>query len=191
MHTYKRELELKHDEAPAKVNVLTGEVTVVQTKVINNGMSNHRLMPIYQKRNPPAWKWLKNRTSSAEYNIADELALMAEAYTSSLKPLNDETTTTALAEMLGVPRKRIMQYIDTLFKLGVIAKFEIYEHNDGLMKYWLFNPFLSFNGAQIKDSVSALFSRTTIAVEFGRYINTKENRMLPNQDTYTNFEECP
>lgn len=165
---YERNIRLHHDESPAKINKRTGEVTEIEHHSMNNGMKTYNLMPTYQRINIAAWKLLETQTSDIEYLAAHKLALMARAYTNSLIPLNDDTTASELAGTLNVDRRKINLIIDKLFKLGVLGKFEIYEHNEQHMKYWVFNPYLSFNGNTIKKNVITLFDGTTYALVSSR-----------------------
>lgn len=164
--SYKKEIELEHNEIPAKVNIETGEIKTIGSPQgqTDSTVAKFNLMPNYQRRYPEAWALLKTQTTDAEYKVADKLALMAKAYTNSLIPLNDDTTAKALSEVLEVSVNRVNQYIKKLFRLGVIGKFEVYNHNEVYTKYWVFNPYLVFNGNVIKKDTVTLFDGTTYAL---------------------------
>lgn len=120
-------------------------------------------MKTFQRTNTIAWRLLKDMLSKRELNVAFKLGLMAKAYTNSLQPLNDATTAVKIAEELEENRNTVMKDIDKLFKLGVIAKFEVYEKNEVHKKYWVFNPYLMFNGKDIQKDVPTLFDGTYFA----------------------------
>ncbi len=169
MSDYKVEISLKHNEIPAITNVETGETRTLPRGNKSRDSVKFDLMPSYQRRYPKAWELLKTQTSDAEYKCADTLALMAKAYTNSLIPLNDDTTAVQLSEIFHVSRNIVSKYIDKLFKLGVIGKFEVYDANKIHHKYWVFNPYLSFNGDKIKRDISSLFDETTYALISGKH----------------------
>ena len=162
--SYYRTIKLEHHQIPAILDKETGEVKPLEKVERENGMVNFKLMPTYQRTNVKAWQLLETQTTKLEYFVAHQMALMAKAYTNSLIPLNDETTLLELAETVKVDRNVVKKCIDKLFKLGVIGKFEVYEHNEQHMKYWVFNPYLSFNGNTIKKNVVTLFDGTTYAL---------------------------
>lgn len=155
---------LNHNEAVQVVNKETGEVREVNySKSQSNGMQKFNLMKSYHRRNTAAWDLLETQTTNQEYMVADKLAKLARAYTSSLEPLDPSSSTSDIAEFLSVGRKYVDSNIDKLFKLGVIGKFEVYNANEQHTKYWVFNPYLSFNGNVIKAGVPTLFDETIYA----------------------------
>ena len=173
-------------------NNVTGEVETVEidndkllsmttkhgTKPVN-GMKRYKGMTSYQRRSIKGWELLRQLLSERSVNektgkeivkynnrrylVADKLARMARAFTSSLEPLNPSSTISEIAETLNENRNTISEDIEVLFKLGVIGKFEVYDRNNVHTKYWLFNPFLAFNGDVIKEDVENLFSNTFFA----------------------------
>ena len=91
---------------------------------------------------------------------------MAEAYTNSLEPLNDETTINQLASLFGISRNKVTPTLKKLFQLGVYAKFEVVKPDVPYTKYWILNPFLSFNGRTLDSDIANLFIGTVIEKEF-------------------------
>ena len=164
-YDYEKTYKLKHHEAPAKINLRTGDVVnlSIDHKKPVNGMIEYDLMKTYTRMNTIAWNLLTTQTTPAELEVAVKLATMAKAYTNSLVPLNDEMTATAIAETLKLNRKTILKHVDKLFKLGVIGKWEVYEEYEVHKKYWVFNPYLSFNGKVMNEEIPTLFDKTTYA----------------------------
>ena len=144
-----------------------------------NGMKKYTGMKSYQRRSSRGWELLrqllsetivnkrtgeeKKKCNERRYVVADKLARMARAFTSSLEPLNPESTISELSKTLDENRNTIKEDVEVLFKLGVIGKFEVYDRNERHTRYWLFNPFLAFNGDVIKEGVEDLFKDTFFA----------------------------
>ena len=168
---YQKKLTLKEDEIPAIINARTGEVVPKPVPGIfkihvpdDNNMLPFKLMTKFSRFQKIAWEMLETQVSDRELGIALKLALRAKAFTNSLEPLHPDLTTTLLAEELNANRNTILKVIDKLFKLGVIGKFEVYEAGEKHQKYWVFNPYLAFNGKAIKRDVVTLFDKTTYAL---------------------------
>ena len=165
-------IPIEHDQIISSVEVVdryTGEVNRVEPEVKvkpskpKNGMKKFDLMEQYHRRNTTAWHLLSTQTSSKEYEVAIKLSDMSSAFIGSLEPINDSTSANELANILHADRRTIKSLIDKLFKLGVIGKFEVYEAGNQYKRYWLFNPYLSFNGDIIKEDVATLFDGTYYA----------------------------
>ena len=155
---------IKHDESLAVIDKTSGEVREIKTKEPRqtNDSDKAPSIELFQKCYTNAWKLLLTQLNDKEFVVAYKLGVMAKAYTNSIEPLNDDTTAIDLSETLGVDRRYVHKIIDKLFKLGVIAKFECY---NGRMhsKYWIFNPYLMFNGKLIQKDIPTLFSDTVYA----------------------------
>ena len=162
---YKAEVPLNHDEALLKKNMRTGVITDLSVKRISNNKTlvNYVAPDVFQRRYPKAWDLLETQTTDKELAVAYKLAKKAQAFTNSLQPLSPDSTITELSEELRVNRNIIGKIIDKLFKLGVIGKFEVYDRHETHHKYWVFNPFLSFNGNVIKHDLYPLFENTYYA----------------------------
>jgi hypothetical protein len=170
---YVANLKLKHNEKlMSKVNVDTGEITDLKDSLVKRKRSpmKDKTMEYFDSDQPfhrhftLAWKLLETQTSTIEYYIASKLGNRAEAYTNCLLPLSPESTAKSIAEELKIDVRSVSKAIDKLFKLGVIGKFEVYDRHEKHHNYWLFNPYLSFNGKGIKKDVATLFDRTTYAM---------------------------
>lgn len=162
-YDYEKNLQLKHHEAPAIVNTHTGEVRIIEGKDPVNGKVMYDLMPSFQRHNTKAWNELEKLTSDVELKVAYKLARLARPYDNSLIPLSDETTLQDLAETLGVSRNTVKKHMDRLFTLGVVGKFQVADESFEVHKYWIFNPYLVFNGKIIDIALAALFKGTRFA----------------------------
>lgn len=167
-YAYETKIKLYHHQQAAIVDHLTGDVELVKSKQpVDNHLEYHNKGEVFKKVYPKAWALLETQTTDVEFRVAYKLGMMAKAYTNSLAPLRPELTNTILSEELGVHRKKVRQILDKLLKLGVIAKFEVgeqvSEQASEIKKYWIFNPYLSFNGKLINKDISRLFANTFYA----------------------------
>jgi glutamyl/glutaminyl-tRNA synthetase len=164
---YTKTIELDHNEIPAKINVQTGEIKELnhfnKKKLKDNTMQYFNHDQPYTRTFTRAWLLLKTQTTDVEFKAANTMALLARAYTNSLEPLTPESTMLSVAETLNIDRRYVSSIIDKLYKLGVIAKFEVYNRNEVYQNYWVFNPYLAFNGKTIKREVATLFDKTFYA----------------------------
>lgn len=110
-----------------------------------------------------AWKLLETQTSKKEFEVAVKLSLMAKAFTNSLEPLSQDSTTRELAEQFKCCATDISKVFKRLFELGVIGKFETGNKFNRIERYYVFNPYLSFNGNEIDELIPNLFSETIYA----------------------------
>lgn len=166
---YEQTYKLQDNEAPAKINRDTGEWTEVKKTVNNKNTIKFETNLPFARTFNMAWQLLESQTTKSELLVAHKLAVRAEAHTSSLIPLGDEMSIKDLAEYLNENRRTIMKIMDKLFSLGVIAKISINEikHlkdlNPKIKNYWLFNPYLSFNGRAIDKTCENIFRNTYYA----------------------------
>ena len=168
---YKQEVPLFHNEVPARVNVETGEVTIVKKRGRPKGSlpkGKEVWLPnaLFTKHFPQSWKWLREHTTDNEFKAAVALAQLAKAYTNSLEPLNDATIIPDLVNATGVSKNLIGVTLQKLWKLGVYAKFEVYDPSKPYTKYWILNPYLSFNGKLIDSDIARLFQGTYIGLAY-------------------------
>jgi hypothetical protein len=93
---------------------------------------------------------------------------MIAPITNSLAPLNDDVTVSALSDKFGISTGKVRTVFDKLFAEGVYGRFEVTRVDSGFTKYWVFNPFLSFNGAFVHIRTFSLFKGTAIEKAFNR-----------------------
>jgi hypothetical protein len=169
-YDYSYQLELKHNEIPAIHNVETGEVTPIvpieyekkKAKTTELFEPNAR----FQKNYIKSWNYLHDRLSALEFKVAHFLSQKAAPVTNSLAPLNDDTTVRDLAEEFSISTGKVKVVFEKLFKEGVYAKFELYQRGHEFTRYWILNPYLSFNGREIHLKTLELFRETDIAFAF-------------------------
>jgi hypothetical protein len=167
---YEQTIKLDHNEIPAKFNLETGEIAYVgihRSKNKTKGIQEkHEPGAKFYKNYPASWAFLKKNLEPYEYMAAHSLALRAKANTNSLEPLNDDTVISILVEEIGVSKNRVKSVLQHLFDLGVYGRFDIAEVGKRYTKYWILNPYLSFNGTIIDKSISELFKNTLVAKAF-------------------------
>jgi hypothetical protein len=166
-YDYEATLKLTHKETAGVLNKETGEFKEIKSRPAGH-MVKHDKNMTFKKIYPKSWALLKKMTTKRQYMVAFELAQMAHAFTNSLRPLNPNSSTRELEEILSVNKSLIKKDIDVLHELGVIGMFsvgELVEHKSltEIKEYWIFNPYLSFNGNVILSDLARLFQNTLFA----------------------------
>lgn len=164
---YTKEIDLYHHEVPAALNPETGEIREIKSsKKRNPDMEYHNEDEVFQKFYTKAWRLLEEvlKDDKNTFAVAFKLALRAEAFSNSLKPLHAESTSRYLAEVLNENKNTIKQIINKLYDLEVIGFFKVKDGaNNKDIEYYIFNPYLSFNGKVISNSLETLFKHTKFA----------------------------
>lgn len=161
---YQKTLTLRDHERPAIMNMETGEIQeIVTNKPRNPDAVKFAEGKAFIKTFPKAWDLLYKMTTPLEYKIAMRMSQNVKMMTNSLEPLNDETTYQELADSFSISRAKAFSAFKKLFELGVYGKFEVYDSSFKHTKYWVFNPYLSINGAVVSKTTLNLFSTTIFA----------------------------
>lgn len=162
---YEYNLRLKHTEVPAIIDSNTGEVRKVNT--FRNSKSDHfeymNVNTPFNKTFSEGWSYLADVLTGNQLKIAVLMSNSVKPVTNSLVPLSDDISFRKLAEHFGVSKTTVKADLDKLFKEGVFAKFELYEDKYKHTRYWVFNPYLSYNGRGIHRKTKSLFENTRIA----------------------------
>jgi len=163
---YEKTIKLEHDEVAAKINLASGEIITLEDKVKKFKQGYERVngnTVKWSRSYNKAWALLAELTNDREFKVAHKLATRANYRDNSLCPLDDDMSCTELGEELGVNRKEVDKIINKLFRLGVIGKWEVYQAHEVHKKYWVFNPYLSFNGNCEETGMRSLFKDTYFA----------------------------
>lgn len=166
---YKQEIALFHNESPAAIDNETGELRQISTKNNHSIKEDHELFEpkaSFRKDYTNSWMFLERVLKPIEFKAAFALALKAKANTNSLEPLNDDTAKSELMAILGVSKNMVNPILEKLYILGVYGRFDVYEVNKPYTKYWVFNPYLSFQGKLLKSDIASLFKNTHCARAF-------------------------
>lgn len=166
---YQYNYKLKHNEIPAIIDVETGETKSLKFKQKSTIPPHQELFEpnaSFTKTFSNSWRYLDKVLEPYEYKAAHKLALKAKAFTNSLEPLNDDTIINDLVSELGISKNRVKPVLQKLFDIGVYGKFEVAQGNEGYKKYWILNPYLSFNGKLIDSAIANLFRYTKVAKAF-------------------------
>lgn len=105
--------------------------------------------------NNTAWSLLRQTLSHLEFSVCFRLSLMVRKNTNSLEPLNDKMTINELTEILHISKNKVTPVLSSLQKYGV------YKQPVGRNKYWVFNPYISFDGKPNLETMS-LFKETIL-----------------------------
>lgn len=158
---------MQHDEVPAIINLSTGEFKTFEPPRVkapkDSALMYFKHDEPYQRSFTKAWDLLETQTTDLEFKAAQKMGRLAKAFTNSMEPLSPDSTVREIGEALHIDYRKVTKIVDKLFKLGVIAKFEVYEQDSEQHKYWIFNPYLSFNGVTIPKKVSTMFDKTWYA----------------------------
>lgn len=162
--SYNASANLNDNEKLAKINIETGEIKEINIsatrKPRDKSMDYFNSKNVYQRYFTKAWGLLMTQTNDLEFRAATMLGMMAKAYTNSLEPLNPDSTAKELSDYLHIDRRLVLGVMTKLEKLGVIGTFGVYNRNEVYQGFWIFNPYLSFNGKIIKKDVDVLFKDT-------------------------------
>ncbi|HPQ79869.1 MAG TPA: hypothetical protein PLG47_05415 [Candidatus Dojkabacteria bacterium] len=162
---YEVVIPLKHHEVPAKINKQTGEITEVR-KRRNNLPKDKKLFQQndFTKVNNKIVGYLSKELSNMELAIVFKMIGMAHFNTNSLKPLSNETSLRDLAETFGISINSVKKSFEKLFDYGVYAQFKIAKN--GVKEYWILNPYISFKGRLIDDSIWENFKGTKVEIAY-------------------------
>lgn len=165
--SYTKKVKLEDNEQLYKVDCSTGELKEVKSNSSNNlGKTLFNADSRFTKNYDRVWLYLVDNLSLVELKIATKMSIMSEHTTNSLSPLDDKTNIRDLAKYFGIGVNSVRKAFDNLFKLGVYASFEYSHYKRGIVKEWIFNPYISFKGRLIQSDIKELFSNTYIAREF-------------------------
>jgi len=169
---YTQEVKLQDNETLLIINKETGNIKEPKKRINNIPEGKELFEPkgIFRKDYTKTWKYLKTELTPFEFSVAFELALLAKANTNSLEPLSDDTTVSQLVEKFKISRNKVKPLFNKLFRLGVYAKFEVYDITKPYTKYWILNPYLSFSGKLINSDIAKLFLGTLLTKHY--YDNT-------------------
>lgn len=159
-YDYEVRLGLQHNESPAKVNEETGDVTIIHKKnKLPEGKST--FMPDnFTKLNLKILPYLLDVFNPIEIKIILKMIELSEFNTNSLEPLNQDTSLRKLSEIFDVSINRVKKYFEHLYKMGVYAQFKV--HTTDRKEFWILNPYISFQGKLIEDSIYLNFRNTQI-----------------------------
>lgn len=159
---YERTIKLKENEIPAKVNKETGEITELQQnrKSYPEGTSKLKYNEFSIFNNETAKK-LRPILSNEELGVIYYMIAVSEINTNSLAPLCEELSIRDKAKILNLNKNKVKHITDKLFKLGVYLSIKVYEDQEKV--FWVLNPYISWRGSLVKDSIFLHFKDTMIS----------------------------
>ena len=177
---YTRNLKLRDNEVPAKIDMETGEI--IEVRNIFNSIPDGKELWLknekFSKMFTYSWKFLVKTLSSDELKVLVLMSLAAQPSTNSMPPLNEEVSMLQMEEYFGVSRKKLPNIFKKLFDIGVFAKFEVATHEEHYKKYWILNPYISFRGRLISSDIAKLFYGTTIEKEYVKQYKLEKSNGL-------------
>jgi predicted transcriptional regulator len=154
-----------HNEKAYSANPDTGELKQKVIRSLPDGKEFFIPEEPFYKCYKRIHEYLLNNLTVYEMNVVNRMISIAKRNTNSLIPLNDGMSAKHLSEILFSDRKRIKKILERLFDLGVYGKFEIAKEVDkgvSYKKYWILNPYISFEGKIISTDIKELFEGTVI-----------------------------
>jgi len=180
---YIEEVPLYHHQSILVVDKNTGEVTTPNSrpfKSLPEGFEIHLPDAVFDKAYRVSRDFLLDNLNCFEHYAACKLIRRADAFTNSVQPLSDKIPVKELAGVLEVSRNKVRPVLKKLFDLGVYGKFEVAEEGKPYTKYWIINPYISFNGRLIRSDIRRLFDNTPIAVNLRKVLDKEIRRGLYN-----------
>ena len=159
---YTQTIKLKDNELPAKINVETGEVKEVNHKKNNIPEGKVKLdyeeFVIVNQKLYNALTILK--LNDTEIKLIHHLIGISKFNSNSLEPLHDDLQVRYKDELLNINKSNVNKITQRLFEIGVFLKIEVYTNN--LIKYWVLNPYISWKGNLVSDSLKQHFKDCVI-----------------------------
>ena len=159
---YTTEVRLNHNEAPAKINMETGEILPINKRPNNIPEGKSKLdYNNFSIINNDMLRVLFDECNGSEIKVILHMVYMSEFGNNSLKPLNDELSYRELSRIFSIDDKTIKAILNKLKYLGVYLQLNITEV-DGAKEYWVLNPYISWKGKLKSDSLFHTFANTRI-----------------------------
>ena len=175
---YDVKVSLGHHESLAKIDKVTGEITEVRTKKKALTKEGDGLVKpdfgLFTRTYTDTWRVLHKDMTSLEFACACRLSLYAKAFTNSLMPLSDKASLVEKSDMLGVSVNMVGKVSARLYGFGVYGKWENgieIKEGEEYKKYWVLNPYLSYNGRVIDESILDLFKDSVPAKIYAKIKN--------------------
>jgi hypothetical protein len=159
---YTKTLKLQNHESVAVIDKKTGEFKEVKQRPNNipEGGSLQKF-EAFSKVNDKAIAFLESVLTNEEMGIVFKMIKRAAYETNVMLPLNNETSYRELAEEFNIGKNKVDKIFGKLFKLGVYAQIKV--ANGPYSEYWTLNPYISFKGRIISESIKVYFDKTVIA----------------------------
>jgi hypothetical protein len=167
MKKYKTTVSIEDGCSIHQINQATGEIKEITQKITNKseeGFSNPMRKTSFTRHFTKSWQFLRGKVSDRELRIIIELRDIATWKTNSLRPLGDDTTKASLSKQFNINQRYVDQVFNKLFDLGILAKTQVNTSEGTIYTYWLFNPYLGFNGPVMDDATWEIFSKTSFAL---------------------------
>lgn len=162
--SYKQEVQLSDNEKLLKVNLETGEYKEIEKRIstIPKGKSVFKFK--FTKLNQDMILKMRSQElfSMEEIGVICYMSSISEYNTNSLKPLNNDTSLRELEDYFGINKNKIKKLLTNLYNKGVYLQLKVGEIQ-GSNEYWVLNPWISWKGKLVSDSIFDHFKNTLIA----------------------------
>lgn len=160
-YMYNVKISLKDNEVAAKMDAVTGEVSVI--KKTNNLPKDKSILNYtnFSIVNNDAIRVLSQFMTNEEMGIIYKMINKADFNTNSLKPFSDDSSVRMLADEFNIGKNKVISIFKKLFEFGVYAHIMICEEQ--YSQYWILNPYISWRGKLKNDSIFIQFSNTKLA----------------------------
>ena len=170
---YKAIIEYDYNQTPLLKNEDTGKLTQAITmskeyakRNIPDGKVVHAPGAQYNKSYSNVRLFLDRELTTRELGILSRIkTLVINKKFNNLKPLSDKTTVLELAKFFKVGKNTITPIITKFKFLGIIGVIEIVQTTD-IGKYWILNPYITYNGKLIDEVLAVTFKGTHIYQAF-------------------------
>lgn len=166
--TYIAEIECNHDEIPAKISKIDGQLVEYKNRRVNNIPQDHALFLTklnFDKHywaSSYVWDWLDTVLTPLESKVAQRLTRLGRMNTNSLEPLNDLTLLSDLSKEFDISKNKVGPIFRNLASLGIYMSCEIADKDRVMKKCWVLNPYLTFSGSIIDIGIALLFKNTPV-----------------------------
>lgn len=121
------------------------------------------LASVYQRVSPVAWNYLEEQVSVESFLVINKLALSTIAISNYLPVLETEEALSKLFTKLTHDIEAVKSILHNLVLMRVIGREEVEESEFKCGKGWIFNPYLSFRGNTLGETVLIEFADSKFA----------------------------
>ena len=160
---YNTNVNVQDHETLHKANIYTGELKEIKRRPNNIPKGQSRLKyENFTILNQKVGKALEDLGLSAlEKSVVYHMVDISRYGSNSLEPLSDDLSLREKGEVLNIGKDAVIKITNHLFKIGVFLSIQIY--TDSEKKYWVLNPYISWKGKLVQDSLFLHFEDCTIS----------------------------
>lgn len=159
---YNKTVRLKDNESLAKIDKETGEVIPLGNRANNIPEGDFKLKyKNFSQLNHKAISFLELILTNEELGIVLKMIKRADFNSNAMVPLSDDSSLRDLAKEFNISKNKVSNIFKKLFDLGTYSHIKV--ANGHTSEYWVLNPYISWKGKFINDSIYSFFNHTAIA----------------------------